>query len=153
MPLKETIDNNIKEAMKAKDQATLRALRAIKSAILLAETAEGHVQGTPLSGPEEMQLLMKQAKQRKDSIEQFKANGRNDLAVAEEEELIVIEKFLPKTLTATELEAEIKKIIADVGAKNPADMGKVMKAATPALAGRADGKAVSEAVKKLLAGG
>jgi uncharacterized protein YqeY len=152
MPLKETIDNNIKEAMKAKDQVGLRALRAIKSAILLAETAEGRTPGAPLTQAEEMQLLMKQAKQRKDSIEQFKANGRTDLATGEEEELVVIEKFLPKTLSPAELEAEVKKIIAEAGAKSPADMGKVMKLATPALAGRADGKAISDAVKKLLAG-
>jgi uncharacterized protein len=151
MGLKATIDNDIKEAMKAKDQAALRALRAIKSAILLAETAEGKA-GAELSEAEEMKLLTKQASQRKDSIAQFEANGRADLAVGEKEELAIIERFLPKGLTEEELVEAVKKYIAEAGATTPADMGKVMKLATPALAGRVDGKLLSEAVKKALAG-
>ena len=148
MPLKDRIDTEIKDAMRAKDQAALRALRAIKSAILLAETAEGHT--GPLTEAEEMKLLTKQAAQRRDSISQFEANGRADLAVGEKEELAVIERYLPKALTPDELEAEVKRLIAEAGATGPADLGKVMKLASPALAGRADGKAISETVKRLL---
>jgi uncharacterized protein YqeY len=136
-------------AMKAKDQVALRALRAIKSAILLLETSEGRPQG-PLSADEEMKLLIKQSKQRKDSIEQFKAAGRQDLAVGEEEELAYIDRFLPKSLTPDELQAEIVRIIAEVGATSAKDMGKVMGAANKQLAGRADGKEISAVVKSLL---
>jgi uncharacterized protein YqeY len=150
MSLKETLDNRIKDAMRSKDQAALRALRAVKSAIMLVETSEGRTPG-PLSADEEMAVLLKQAKQRKDSIEQFVKAGREDLAVGEREELVIIEEFLPKALTAEELEAEVKAIIAEVGATSAKDMGKVMGVASKRLAGRADGKLVSETVKKLLA--
>jgi uncharacterized protein len=150
MSLKETLDNRIKDAMRSKDQAALRALRAVKSAIMLVETSEGRAPG-PLSQDEEMAVLLKQAKQRKDSIEQFDKAGRDDLSVGEREELAIIEGFLPKALTPEELEAEVKAIIAEVGASSPKDMGKVMGVASKRLAGRADGKLVSEAVKKLLA--
>lgn len=149
MSLKSTIDNDIKEAMKAKDQVALRAIRAIKSAILIAETAEGH--SGELTPDMEMKILMKQAKQRKDSIEQFTNAGRTDLAKGEADELVIIEKYLPKSMSAEELETELKKIIAQVGAAGPADFGKVMGAASKALAGKADGKTISETVKKLLA--
>lgn len=150
MSLKEKVDSEIKEAMKAKNQGALRALRAIKSAILLAETAEGRAE-EPLSADEEMTLVMKQAKQRKDSIEQFRSNDREDLAAKEEEELVVIEKFLPAQLSPEELKAEVEAIIAEVGASSMADMGKVMGMATKKLAGRTDGKAISELVRSLLA--
>ncbi len=150
MSLKETLDNRIKDAMRSKDQVALRALRAVKSAIMLVETSEGRAPG-PLSADEEMAVLLKQAKQRKDSIEQFVKGGREDLAVGEREELAVIDEFLPKALSADELEAEVKAIIAEVGATAAKDMGKVMGVASKRLAGRADGKLVSETVKKLLA--
>lgn len=152
MSLKATIDNDIKLAMKAKDQAALRALRAIKGAILLAETAEGHDPDQPLTQAEEMQLLVKQSKQRKDAIEQFEKNGRPELAVGEKEELAIIERYLPKALSGDELLAAVKKIVAQVGATSAADMGKVMKAANAALAGQVDGKALSEVVKQVLSG-
>lgn len=151
MSLKDTIQAEMVNAMKAKDQAALRALRAIKSAILLAETAEGRPQG-PLTTDEEMKLLVKQSKQRKDSIEQFKAAGRNDLATTEEEELVVIERFLPKALTSAELKEAIQAIIAEVGATSAKDMGKVIGAANKRLAGRAEGKDIAAMVKELLPG-
>lgn len=151
MQLKEKLDQQIKEAMKAKEAATLRALRALKSAVLLAETAEGHAHGTPLTEQAEMQLLQKQAKQRRDSITQFEASGRADLALVEQEELAVIETFLPKALSPAELEAELRRIIAETGASGPAGLGQVMKAAQAQLAGRADGKSISETAKRLLA--
>jgi uncharacterized protein len=149
MGLKEKVQEEMVTAMKAKDQVALRALRAIKSAILLLETSEGRPQG-PLSADEEMKLLVKQSKQRKDSIEQFKAAGRTDLVTGEEEELAYIERFLPKALSPDELKAEIQRIIAEVGATNAKDMGKVMGAANKQLAGRADGKEISALVKQLL---
>lgn len=149
MGLKDTIQTEMVTAMKAKDQASLRALRAIKSAILLLETSEGRPQG-PLTADEEMKLLVKQSKQRKDSIEQFKNAGRPELAKSEEEELEVIERFLPKSLSPDELKAEIEKIIAELGATSAKDMGKVIGAANKALAGRADGKEISILVKSLL---
>jgi len=150
MSLKDQIGQDIKTAMKAKDQASLRALRAIKSAILLAETSEGREPGD-LTEEEEVKLLTKQAKQRRDSIEQYMANNREDLAKTEEEELEVIERYLPKQLTAEELESALKKIIEDVGARTMKDMGKVMGTASKKLAGKADGKAISAKVKELLA--
>jgi hypothetical protein len=148
MSLKTTIEQEIKSAMKAKDQASLRALRAIKSAILLMETEEGR--SGDISADEEMKLLMKQAKQRKDSIEQFRANGRDDLAQTEQEELEVIERFLPKALSTEELTARIQEIISRVGASSVKEMGKVMGVASKELAGLADNKAVSDVVKSLL---
>ena len=149
MDFKEKINADIVTAMKAKDQAALRALRAIKSAILLLETSEGRPQG-PVSDDEGMKLLIKQSKQRKDSIEQFKAAGRLDLIASEEEELAVIDRYLPKSLSPDELKAEIERIIAEVGATSAKDMGKVMGAANKQLAGRADGKEISILVKQLL---
>ncbi len=150
MSLKDQIGQDIKTAMKAKDQAALRALRAIKSAILLAETSEGREPGD-LTEEEEIKLLTKQAKQRRDSIEQFKANNREDLAKTEEEELEVIDRYLPKQLTEEELEVALKKIIEEVEASTVKDMGKVMGTASKQLAGKADGKAISAKVKELLA--
>ncbi len=151
MPLKDRIDADIKDAMRAKDQAALRALRAIKSAILLAETAEGKA-GASLTEADELKLLTKQASTRKDSIQQFEANGRADLALTEKEELVIIERYLPKALSADEMLAEVRRIVAEVGASSVADLGKVMKVAQPAMAGRVDGKALSEAVKQVLSG-
>ena len=149
MSLKSTIDQDIKAAMRAKDQGALRALRAIKSQIILAETSEGR-NGEALTEAEELKLLAKQAKQRKDSWQQFKDNGRDDLAKTEEEELAVIEKYLPQGLSEDEIKGEVEKIIAQVGATSMKDMGKVMGMASKAMAGRADGKVISQFVKQFL---
>lgn len=148
MSLKSTIESEIKQAMLNKDKDRLRALRAIKSQILLAETEKGG--GGELSEDTEMKLLTKAAKQRKDSIEVFEKQGRDDLAATEKSELAVIESFLPKQLTEEEVEVEVKKVIDEVGASGPQDMGKVMGAATKKLAGKADGKMISTLAKKLL---
>ena len=149
MSLKQTIEQDIKTAMKAKDKGALRALRAIKSAILLAETAEGR-NGEPLTEAEGLKLLTKQAKQRKDSIDNFVQNNREDLAQVEREELEVIEKYLPKALSPEELSKEVAAIVEQVGATTMKDMGKVMGIASKKLAGKADGKAISQIVKQLL---
>ncbi|MEQ8907330.1 GatB/YqeY domain-containing protein [Ekhidna sp.] len=148
MSLKTTIESEIKTAMLAKDKDRLRALRAIKSQILLAETEKGG--GDKLSEDTEMKLLTKAAKQRKDSIEIFEQQGRDDLAATEKSELAVIESFLPKQLSEEEVEVEVKKVIEEVGASGPQDMGKVMGAATKKLTGKADGKLISTLAKKLL---
>ncbi|UPK70695.1 GatB/YqeY domain-containing protein [Chitinophaga filiformis] len=149
MSLELNVNAAIKAAMLAKNEAELRALRAIKAAVLLAKTAEGG--GAELTGDDEIKLLQKLAKQRKDSLEIFRQQNREDLAVKEEEELVVIEKYLPKQMDEAELRAAITEIIAATGASSPADMGKVMGVATKQLAGKADGKAISGLVKELLA--
>ncbi|TAH19516.1 MAG: GatB/YqeY domain-containing protein [Cytophagales bacterium] len=148
MSLKTQIDEAIKTAMKAKDQDGLRALRAIKSLILLAETAEG--KSGDLSTDEEMKLLTKAAKQRKDSAEIYKQQNREDLLKKELDELAIIEQFLPKALSDDELKAKLQEIVARVGATSAKDMGKVMGVASKELAGLADGKKISETVKSLL---
>jgi len=139
---------DLKTAMLSKDEKSLRALRAIKAAILLAKTSEGA--GGELKDDDEIKLLQKLVKQRKDSLEIFQQQNRSDLAQKEQEEIEVIEKFLPKQLSAEELHLEIKKIIAETGATSAADMGKVMGAATKRLSGKADGKTISAAVRELL---
>lgn len=149
MSLEQNINAAIKTAMLAKAEADLRALRAIKAALLLAKTAEGG--NGEISEAEETKLLQKLAKQRKDSLEIFRQQNREDLAKKEEEELEVIERYLPKQLGEAELKAAIEAIIAQTGASSPADMGKVMGVATKQLAGLADGKAISALVKELLA--
>jgi uncharacterized protein YqeY len=148
MSLKLTIENGIKDAMRAKDANRLRALRAIKSLILLEETSGLHA--GELSADAEMKILMKAAKQRKDSLEVYVAQNRTDLAEVEQAELTIIEEFLPKQLSDEELTAKLQEIIASVGATSPADMGKVMGAASKQLAGLADGKAISAKVGELL---
>lgn len=148
MSLKTTIDNDIKKAMLARSKEELEALRSIKSMILLAETEKGTV--TEISSETESRLLMKAAKQRKESAEIFKKEGRQDLAQRENAQLEVINRYLPKQMSETEIANALRGIIANVGAKGPQDMGKVMGAATKSLAGRADGKVISEIVKKLL---
>jgi uncharacterized protein YqeY len=135
--------------MLAKDEAGLRSLRAIKAAILLAKTAEGA--GETMSSEDETKLLQKLVKQRKDSLDIFTQQNRPDLAKKESEEIAVIEKFLPKPLSADELNAAVAEIIASTGASSPADMGKVMGIASKQLSGKADGKTISEVVKSLLA--
>lgn len=148
MNLEEQINQEIKQAMLAKHEAGLRALRAIKSALLLAKTEDGAA--GMITAEKELQVLNKLAKQRRESIDIYTTQNRADLAVGEQDELAVIEKFLPKQLTAEELSAEIKAIIASTGAVSAKDMGKVMGVASKQLAGKADGKAISELVKQLL---
>jgi uncharacterized protein YqeY len=149
MSLEQKIMADLKTAMLAKDEAALRSLRAIKAAILLAKTSEGA--SGELKEEDETKLLQKLVKQRKDSLEIFQQQNRADLAKKEEEEIAVIEKFLPAQLSPEEIKAELSKIIASVGASSPADMGKVMGVATKQLAGKADGKTISALVKELLA--
>lgn len=146
--LEQQIMAQMKDAMKAKDEATLRGLRAIKAEIIKAKTEPGA--GGEVSAEKELGLLQKMMKQRKDSLEIYQQQSRADLAKKEEEEIAVIEKFLPKQLSADELKAELQQVIAETGATSAADMGKVMGAATKRLAGRADGKTISAAVKELL---
>lgn len=144
----------LKTAMLAKDEKALRSLRAIKAAILLAKTSEGAPASRgELKEDDEIKLLQKLIKQRKDSLEIYQQQNRADLAKKEQEEIEVIEKFLPKQLSADELKAEVSAIVNDVGASSPADMGKVMGVATKKLAGKADGKTISALVKELLSKG
>jgi uncharacterized protein YqeY len=149
MSLKAKIDGDIKAAMLAKDQVKLLALRDIKKAILIEETKPG-AEAT-LSEAEEMKILQKAVKQRKDSAEIYKTQNREDLLEKELAEIAIIEAYLPAAMTEAELEAAVKAVIAQVGAGSPSDMGKVMGAASKALAGKADGKAISEMAKRLLA--
>ncbi len=149
MALEQKIMQALKEAMLAKDEAALRSLRAVKAAILLAKTAEGA--GGELKEEEEMKLLQKLVKQRKDSLEIFQQQNREDLAKKEQEEISIIEKFLPKQMGEEEIRMELTRIIAETGASSPADMGKVMGAATKQLSGRADGRTISSLVKEMLA--
>jgi len=149
MSLEQKIMADLKTAMLAKDEKSLRSLRAIKAAILLAKTSEGAT--GELKEDDEIKLLQKLVKQRKDSLEIYQQQKRADLAQKEQEEIEVIEKFLPTQFSAEELRVEIKNIIAEAGAASPADMGKVMGIATKQLAGKADGKTISAVVKELLA--
>lgn len=148
MRLKEQIDRDIKQAMLKKQKEELRALRAIKSMILLAETEKGKQEG--LSEEVEMGLLMKAAKQRKDSLQIYEDQGREDLAHKEREELEIIERYLPVQMSEEEIEAELKKIIQEVGADGMKDMGKVMGIASKKLSGKTEGKKIAEITKKLL---
>ncbi|MDH5608090.1 MAG: GatB/YqeY domain-containing protein [Cyclobacteriaceae bacterium] len=148
MGLKSTIEQEIKQAMLKKDKDRLRALRAIKSLILLAETEKGGGEG--LNEDAEIKLLTKAAKQRRDSLAIYEQQNRPDLAEVELAELKVIEDFLPKQLSEDEIKKEVAAIIATVGATGPGDMGKVMGVATRQLAGKADGKVISSIVKALL---
>ena len=148
MSLRTTIDNDIKKAMLARNKEELEALRSIKAMILLSETEKGG--SGDLAADVENKLLMKAAKQRKESAEIFQKEGRQDLAQRENLQLEIISRYLPKQLSEAEITTELKAIIAQVGAKGPQDMGKVMGTATKSLAGKADGKLISEIVKKLL---
>ena len=149
MNLKTQIDADIKKAMLARQKEELTALRAIKSAILLAETASGTKE--ELTEEDGLKLLTKAVKQRKDSAELFQKEGRNDLADKEILEYEVISRYLPQQLTEEELKTAIEKIISDSGVTEMRDMGKVMGIATKSLAGKAEGKAISTMVKSLLA--
>lgn len=148
MNLEQKVMAELKTAMLAKDEAGLRSLRAIKAAILLVKTSEGG--GGELKDDDEIKLLQKLVKQRKDSLEIFQQQNRTDLAQKELEEIAVIEKFLPKQLSTDELREALAKIIANVGASSPADLGKVMGVASKQFAGKADGKTISSLVKELL---
>ena len=149
MALKTTIDAAIKQAMLAKDKTRLTALRSIKSQILLAETAEGAA-GGELSSDQELKLLNKAAKQRRESAATYQQQGRADLAQTEQAELEIIEEFLPQQITESELVETLVGIIQRVGARGPSDLGKVMGVAARELSGKADGKRISDVVNMLL---
>lgn len=147
MSLENTISEAIKTAMREKDKVALDALRAVKSQILLLKT---EAKGAEVSAEQEIAILQRMIKQRKDSYDQFTAQNRSDLAEVESAQMKVIEKFLPAQLSAEELETEMKKIIAGTGAESAKDLGKVMGIASKTLAGKSDGKSISEIAKKLL---
>ncbi len=149
MSLKEKIEEDIKKAMLARDKDKLRALRSIKSMILLAETEKG--KGGVLAPETEMKILQKAVKQREESIALYRDQGREDLAAAEQQEVEVISAYLPEQMPEEEVRAEIEKIIKQTGAQSMKDMGKVMGLATKDLAGKVDNKTIAEIVKKLLA--
>lgn len=148
MSLEITINDHLKKAMLAKDEKSLRALRAIKAAILLAKTAEGA--GEAMTADAEIKLLQKLVKQRKDSIEIFEQQNRADLAIKEKEEVEVIEQFLPTQMSAEEIKAAVAEIIRQTGVTNISGLGQVMGIASKQLAGKADGKTISAIVKELL---
>jgi uncharacterized protein len=148
MSLEQKIMAEMKEAMKSKNEGVLRSLRAIKAEIIKAKTEPGA--GGEIDEATEQKFLQKMMKQRKDSLEIFEKQGREDLAAKEKEEMEVIERFLPKQLTEDEIKVAVTKIINEVGATSAADMGKVMGAASKQLAGKADGKTISAIVKQLL---
>lgn len=149
MSLINTIDQDIKQAMLAKQDVKLRGLRAIKSALLLARTEKGASE--EISEETEIKVLQKLIKQRKESADIYKAQNREDLYKIEAEEMEVIEVYLPKQMERADIEAYIKGLIGKVGATSVKDMGKVMGAANKELAGKADGRTISEVVKQLLA--
>ena len=149
MGLEQKVMAELKTAMLAKDEGALRGLRAIKAAIIIAKTSEGA--GGELKEEDETKLLQKLVKQRKDSLAIYQQQKRPDLAKKEEEEITVIERFLPQQLDSEALKAAVAKIIAETGAAGPADIGKVMGVASKQLAGQADGKTISAVAKELLA--
>lgn len=149
MALEQQVQKDIMAAMKAKDQVRLNAVRSIKSAILLARTAEGA--SGELTDGDIVKLIQKLAKQRKEAAEQYAAAGRQELADNELAEAEVLGGYLPKQLSPEELEAKLREIVAEVGATAPKDMGRVMGVATKRLAGLADGKAISAVVRQILA--
>ena len=147
MSLEQTIMGDLKAAMLAKNEAGLRAIRAIKSAILLAKTSAG---GKELTAEDEVKMLQKLVKQRQESIDIYRTQGREDLAKPEQEEVDIISKYLPQMMGEEEIRAAVKDAIATTGASSPAEMGKVMGVVTKQLAGKADNKIVSSIVKELL---
>lgn len=147
MTLEETVNKDLIVAMKARDEVGLRGIRAIKTLIQLAKT-DGS--GQTIDEAKEVQMLQKLVKTRQESMEIFEKNGREELAQIEREEIAVIRKYLPAMLEGAELEAVLVKIIAETGAESARDMGKVMGAANKALAGKAEGRAISDIVKRLL---
>lgn len=149
MPLKETLDAAIKQAMLAKDKVRLTTLRSLKSQVMLAETAEG-AHGAALTPDAELKLLNKAAKQRRDAAAIYKEQFRSDLEENELAELVVIEEYLPQQLTEADLVERLVHIIQRVGARGPSDLGKVMGVAARELSGQADGKMISQVVSNLL---
>ncbi len=149
MTLEETINADLKTAMMAREEATVRSLRAIKSAIIIAKTEKGA--GGVISPEKELQMLQKLVKQRRDSITEFEKANRQDLVAKEKEEVAVIEKYLPAMMSEDEVREIIKKIVAETGATSQKEMGKVMGLASKQLAGKADNKVVADIVKSLLA--
>jgi len=148
MNLEEKVMAEMKDAMKSKNEPMLRGLRAIKAEIIKAKTEPGA--GGQVSAEAESKMLQKMIKQRRDALEIYQQQNRPDLAQKEQDEIAVIEKFMPAQMGEAELQKALQEMIAELGATSPADMGKVMGAATKKLAGRADGKAISAAVKALL---
>jgi len=148
MSLEQQIMAEMKDAMKAKNESVLRSLRAIKAEIIKAKTEPGA--GGEINEATEQKFLQKMMKQRRDSLDIFEKQGRQDLAIKEKEEIEVIERFLPKQLSEVEIKEAVAAIIAQTGAASPADMGKVMGVASKQLAGLADGKTISNIVKELL---
>ena len=147
MSLEITISDAIKDAMRAKDKVALDALRAVKSQILLLKT---EAKGAEVSAEQEIAILQRMIKQRKDSYDQFTAQNRSDLAEVEEAQSKVIEGYLPQQMSSEELETAMKEIIATTGATSAKDLGKVMGIASKAFAGKSDGKSISDMAKKLL---
>jgi uncharacterized protein len=147
MSLEATIQKDLITAMKAKDDVTLRGVRAIKAALMLIKT-DGS--GTVMNEEGEIKLLQKLVKQRKESLAIFEQNGRESLAQTEREEIAIIERYLPQQMSEAELEGIIKAIIAETGATGMKDMGKVMGATNKKVAGQAEGAVISNIVKKLL---
>ena len=149
MSFEEKINADLKAGMLAKDEPTVRSLRAIKQAILIAKTSGSG----SITAEDEMKMLQKLVKQRKESVEIYQQQNRDDLAKPELEEIAVIEKYLPKQLSEEEIKAELQKIIQQVGATSASEMGKVMGVASKHFAGKADNRLVSQLVKQLLGGG
>ena len=147
MTLEEKIMQDLKEAMKARDEAALRGIRAVKAAILLVKT-DGS--GKPIDTEREIQILQKLVKQRKESLEIFEKQNREDLAKKERDEIAVIEKYLPQQMNESELETILQEIIDKVGATSVKDLGKVMGLASKELAGKSDGKMIAQVTKRLL---
>lgn len=147
MSFTDKINGDLKEAMKAQDQVALRGIRAIKAAILLANT-DGT--GKDVDDERAIQILQKLVKQRRESLDIYQKQGREDLAQVEREEIAVIERYLPEQMSEDELREALKKIIQESGAQSPKDMGKVMGLASKQFAGKADGKTISLMVKQLL---
>ncbi|MBR4850743.1 MAG: GatB/YqeY domain-containing protein [Tidjanibacter sp.] len=148
MALEQQIQNDIAAAMKARNQVKLDALRAVKSAILIAKTAGA---GIELTDADIVKIMQKQVKQRRESAEMYTSAGRPELAEAELAQAAAIEEYLPKQFTPEELEANLRALMAELGVDSPQQMGKVMGVATKKFAGLADGRAISEMVKKILA--
>ncbi len=149
MNLEQKIMAEMKDAMKSKNEAALRGLRAIKAEIIKAKTEPGA--GGEISPEKEISMLQKMTKQRKDSLQIYQEQHRTDLAQKEQEEITLIERFLPQQMTTEDLRSALQQVIEEVGAKAPSDLGKVMAAAQKKLAGQADGKTISAMVKELLA--
>jgi len=150
MSLKEKLTEDLKAAMRARDEARLRTIRALRAALMEREIAERKGGEATLTPEQEMEVLQKEAKRRREAIEQFRAAGREDLVQKEEEELKIIEEYLPRQLSDDEIRAVLEEIIEAVGARSVRDMGRVMKEAMARMRGQADGRRVSELARELL---